>query len=377
MSGPRLLLAGCGHAHLFVLEALARGRLPGVRATLVSPAESYFYSGMIPGVLAGRYAPEQARLRPPRLARAAGAEWVRGSVARVDAHAWEVTLADGRALGYDLLSLDVGSALAADDLPGVAEHALPVKPMQEALRIASAAEAAVERLARRQARIVVAGGGPAGVEVALCLGAGLARRSGGRFVLTLLEAGDALLAGYPEAFRERAAGVLRGRGVEVRTGTAVERVEAGEVRTGEGAAVPFDVLVWATGPRAPSLFRDSNLPTDGRGYLRVGPTLQAVGNDDVFAAGDCAALEGAPWVAKAGVYAVREGEALPGILESVLAGRDPEPYRPQRDWLSLMNTGDGRALLAWRGLVEHGRAAWLLKDSIDRRFMRRFRRLER
>ncbi|HEV2149736.1 MAG TPA: hypothetical protein VGR37_20215, partial [Longimicrobiaceae bacterium] len=76
----RLVLAGCGHTHLFVLEALAAGRLPGVRATLVSPSEEYYYSGMTPGVLAGMYAPEAALLLPARLARAAGAEWVRGAV---------------------------------------------------------------------------------------------------------------------------------------------------------------------------------------------------------------------------------------------------------------------------------------------------------
>ena len=51
--------------------------------------------------------------------------------------------------------------------------------------------------------------------------------------------------------------------------------------------------------------------------------------------------------------------------------------RPQRDWLSLVNTGDGRALLARRGVSLQGRPVWWLKDRIDRRFVRRFQRLER
>lgn len=378
-AAPRLLLAGCGHAHLHVLEALAAGRLRGARPVLVSDAEEYYYSGMIPGVLAGTYAPEAARFLPARLARAAGAEWVRGAVARVDAAGRTVELEDGRTLPWDLLSLDVGSRLAADRLPGVADHALPVKPMRDALRIRAAAAEAVERAEPgRPARLVVVGGGSAGVEVALCLDAWLARRHGReRHRTTVLEAGGAALAEYPAGFRARAGALLRARGIAVRTGARVESAGEGEVRLEGGGALPHDLLVWATGPRAPSLFRRSALPVDERGYLRVRPTLQAPGLDGVFGAGDCVALEGHPRLPKAGVYAVREGEALARNLALLLAGRPLRPYRPQADWLSLMNTGSGRALLAYRGVAAHGAAAWRLKDWIDRRFVRRFRRLER
>jgi pyridine nucleotide-disulfide oxidoreductase family protein len=375
----RLLLAGCGHAHLFVLEALAAGRIRGVRATLVSPSEEYFYSGMIPGVLAGMYAPEAARFLPARLARAAGAEWVRGAVSRVDAAAGRVELEDGRTLPYDGLSLNVGSRLAADDLPGVAEHAHPVKPMGRALALRGAAVEVLERAsADRPARIVVVGGGTAGVEVALCLEAWLARRHGReRHHVTIVEGGGGVLEEHPEGFRARAGALLRERGIAVHTGARVASAEGGAVRLEGGGRLPCDLLVWATGPRAPGLFRDSGLPTDARGYLRVDATLAVPGVEGVFGGGDCVAIDGFPWVPRAGVYAVREGEALARNLERIHSGRPPRPYRPQRDWLSLMNTGSGAALLAYRGASAHGAAAWRFKDWIDRRFMRRFRRLER
>jgi selenide,water dikinase len=64
-------------------------------------------------------------------------------------------------------------------------------------------------------------------------------------------------------------------------------------------------------------------------------------------------------------------------LARALKGEPLEEYEPQRDWLSLMNTGDGRALLHYRGLTHHGRTAWWLKDRIDRRFVARFQRLGR
>jgi NADH dehydrogenase FAD-containing subunit len=68
----------------------------------------------------------------------------------------------------------------------------------------------------------------------------------------------------------------------------------------EVAPLPYDLLLWATGPGAPPIFRTSGLATDEQGFLRVKPTLQAVTKDNVFAAGDCCAIDGCEWVPKAG-----------------------------------------------------------------------------
>jgi selenide, water dikinase len=106
--------------------------------------------------------------------------------------------------------------------------------------------------------------------------------------------------------------------------------------------------------------------------VRVGPTLQVVGHDDLFAVGDCAALEWAPWVRKAGVYAVRQGPLLDANLRARLAGRRLRRYAPQRDFLTLVNLGGRRALGAKWGVAAAGRGMWWLKDRIDRRFVRRF-----
>jgi pyridine nucleotide-disulfide oxidoreductase family protein len=379
VSGPEahLLLAGCGHAHLFVLEALASGRLPGVRVTLVSPDEEYFYSGMTPGIVAGRYRPEQARFRPAQLATGAGAAWVRGRVARVDPARRLAVLDDGAELPYEVLSLDVGAGLAGGDLPGVAEHALPVKPMRRALRLVPLAEQAVQRAAGRGAGVVVVGGGAAGVEMSLCLHAHLAKRFGpGAVHLTILEASEGLLDEYPPGFRQRARRLLDRRGIRVRTGVLVASVEENRLRTECGSHPEFDLLLWATGPHPPDLPTRSGLATDERGYLQVRATLQSPGHPEIFGAGDCAVLQGHPWVPRAGVYAVRQGPVLARNLRRFLAGEDLEEYHPQREWLSLMNTGDGRALGNWRGRAVHGRWVWWLKDTIDRRFMRRFQQLE-
>ena len=376
-AAPRLVLAGCGHAHLFVLEALANGAFPPVRATLISPAEEYFYSGMESGITAGQYRPEQARFRPHLLAHAAGAEWRCAAVVRVDADRRKVVLSDGAEIAYDLLSLNVGAQLQGDDLPGVSRYACRVKPVRDALGLGGTATAAVQEAEEAAARIVIVGGGAAGVETAFCIGARLGREfEPERYRIVVVHGGDAVLAEHPEPVRERAGDLLRERGVQAHLGVRAREVDEGRVVLDAGTEIPYDVLVWATGPRAPAFLRESGLPVNDQGYLRVTPALEADHLPGIFAAGDCACLLGFPDTPKAGVYAVRQGPVLARNLARRLRGESPEPYRPQDHWLSLLNTGDGRALMSYRGFAARSRPLWWLKNSIDTRFMRRFQRLE-
>ena len=111
---------------------------------------------------------------------------------------------------------------------------------------------------------------------------------------------------------------------------------------------------------------------DERGFVRVRDTLQVEGHDALFAVGDCASLASAPWVPKAGVYAVRQGPVLTENLRLALSREPLRRYRPQRDFLALLNVGERRALGAKWGAAFGGARAWRLKDAIDRRFMRRF-----
>ena len=93
--------------------------------------------------------------------------------------------------------------------------------------------------------------------------------------------------------------------------------------------------------------------------------------------GDCAAWTAGPGLAKAGVYAVRQGPVLAHNLMARIRGERLRAYRPQRDFLSLLNLGDGARDRHQVGrLGRRGRPVFSLKDWIDRRFVRRFQVLD-
>jgi selenide,water dikinase len=119
----------------------------------------------------------------------------------------------------------------------------------------------------------------------------------------------------------------------------------------------------------------SALPKDAGGFVRVRDTLEVEGHGGLFAAGDCASLASAPWVPKAGVYAVRQGPLLEANLRRALSGEPLRAHRPQRDFLMLLNLGERRALGGKWGFAAAGPRTWRLKDAIDRRFVRRFQLL--
>jgi len=137
--------------------------------------------------------------------------------------------------------------------------------------------------------------------------------------------------------------------------------------------VGCDVLVWVAGSTSLPFFDGTGLERDDRGFVKVRPTLQAMGHDEIFATGDCATLVTDPRLPKAGVYAVRQGPPLAYNLRAAATGMPLRPYRPQPLALALISTGTRHAVAVWGPIAFEGDWVWRWKDRIDRRFMRRYR----
>jgi pyridine nucleotide-disulfide oxidoreductase family protein len=358
----KVLLLGAGHAQLSVLASLAQQRMTSGEILLVTPHTRQFYSGMVPGLIAGRFAEDDCAIDIVPLAKAAGVHLRLGTAAALDAAARKVTLADGEEIGYDVLSINTGPVQDRERIPGAREFALFVRPIEGFIALWKHTRALAEE---RPLSVVVIGNGAAGVELALAVRAAL----GARAELAIVCDG-ALLAAYTERVQRKAAAALKRARVQVLPGrcTAIERKH---VIVGNSMRVVCDVPIVATGSDAPAWLAGSGLATDEQGFIRVGATLQSTSHPNVLAAGDLIVRADAPHP-RSGVYAVRAGPVLATNLRAFVAGGVLTPYVPQPRSLNLLATGDGRAIASWGAWSAQG---WLMgwwKDRIDRAFVARY-----
>ena len=365
----RLVLVGAGHAHLHVLREWAGHPMPGVAITLVSPAPTELYSGMVPGYLQGQYALDELEIDVAMLARCAGARHVVDHALRISAGERIVSTAT-ESIEFDLCSVDVGSGVGGGTVPGVHEHALVLRPMSHAIALRARIDTLVARAGTAPAACVV-GGGAGGLEVAFALERAFhASRTDG--TVMLVDGSRELLAGETTTLRTRVSRLVRTRGIGLALGSAVRAVRADGVLLANGASIDADLVVWVTGTAPQPLLLATDLPRDSQGYLMVDDTLRTTSGAPGWAAGDCATLQSWPDAPRSGATAVRQGPILLRNLRAALGAGSSRRYRPRRRTLALLNTADDRALARYGAWHRHGRILWWLKQRIDRRWIRRF-----
>jgi NADH dehydrogenase len=312
------VIVGGGAGGLVLATKLGRrlARRGKARVTLVDCALIHVWKPLLHEVAAGTLRVDTDGLDYFAHARAHGFAFELGRMSGLDRTRHEIVLepvtdasgvemVPGRRLGYDTLVIAVGSVLNDFDVPGVREHCLYLDSPSEAERIhqqvfgrflrghAEAASGAGGRL-----RFAIVGAGATGVEFAAELrhaarqlvGYGLRGFDPDRDIeVRLIEAAPNVLPALPERLQEATESALRALGVEIHTGEQVERVTAEGVLTRSGAFLPADLTVWTAGVKGPPWLVDLGLEVNRLGQLKVDQTLKVLGEDEIFALGDCAA----------------------------------------------------------------------------------------
>ena len=370
---PRVVIVGAGFGGLWAARGLSR---KPVAVTLMDRNNYHTFFPLLYQVAAAELVPTDIAHPVRSIFRSARNVTVRmAEMTGLDLDARRVETSHGPQ-EYDYLVLALGSEPSFFGIEGAAEHAFPLRWMDDAVplrhhvltRFEAAATADPERRARLLTFVVV-GGGPTGVEYAgalseLIFGPLLrdfpdVRREEVR--IELVEASGSLLGGMPPKLARYATERLGRRRVHVRVGAAVEAVGATCVRLAGGERIPTETVVWTAGVRGDPRVAEWGLPVGRGGRVPVTEALHLEGRPEVYVIGDLAYREdeeGRPLPQVAQV-AIQQGRSVARNLLRTVSGREPEPFR-YKDPGMLAVIGRNAAVAHVFGFAFRGLVAWLL-----------------
>lgn len=374
-----VVIAGGGFGGLHAARRLER-RLPrhSARITLVTDQNFLLYTPLLPGAASGSLEPRHVVV-PLR----EELEWTEIRIARITAadpaaNTIDLVTLDGREqrLDYDQLILSLGSVSRVLPIPGLAAHGVGFKTLPEAIALRNRAMLHLETAEglddpeerRAYLTFVFVGAGYAGLEGIAELQDYVAdvldryprcRLDGTRWIL--VEATDRVMPEIPESLANFAMRELRGRGIEIHTGTRLDEVSERWARLSTGEQIPTRTVCWTAGVKPPPVVRELGLPLTETGRIDADATLRVPGRDNVWAIGDAAAVpdparKGSPCPPTA-QHATRQGRVAADNVAAALSGGTAHKFR-YRTLGVFVDMGQHKAVATMLGVRLRGFPAW-------------------
>jgi NADH:ubiquinone reductase (H+-translocating) len=269
-----------------------------------------------------------------------GSTFRKGEVTHIDPGERRVQLADGDELPYDYLILATGVSAAFFGVPGAGEYSYSLYTRHDAIALRNHLMNALEKLSvpghDGQLGVTIVGGGATGVELAgtlaelrnIALPASFPEIDRKQICITLIELGPALLAPFSSHLRDYAHRELTKRGVDVKLGTKIERVERDRVLLSDGSELASDLTVWAAGIAGPEWVGKLGLPTGRGGRVLTGPDLRVSEQDRIFVAGDIGMIDGQPEpLPQLAQPAIQQGRHVADQIKRIEAGLPTRSFR--------------------------------------------------
>jgi NADH dehydrogenase len=233
--------------------------------------------------------------------------FVQGEAVELDLVSGDIHLSRGEELTCDYLVLAPGSETYYFGIPGLEKNSLTLKSFADAKKVQGAL---AELLSTDPAAsIIIGGGGPTGIEVA-----GEIKYNYPRARVTIVEAMPTLLTGFDPRFIAQAEKRLRKLGVEVMTGEPIASVTKAKIVTKNKRELPFELLIWSGGVKAPAFLAALPLKIEPRGRMEVASGMLCLPQAPdlklgprVYALGDSVC-----------VYHPRTGKPMPGVAPAAI-----------------------------------------------------------
>lgn len=371
-----LVLIGGGHSHLSVLKYFAMHPVLGLRLTLITRDLHTPYSGMLPGYIAGHYTYDEAHIDLRPLAQFAQARIYHAQVEDIDLDNNLIHCQDRPPIAYDFASINIGSKPGTLHVPGADKYTLPVKPIDQFL---TQWNVLIDKVinTKKDFHLAIVGGGAGGVEMALAtqyrLQQLLAQKKQTKHFLhiDLYCDSEQILPTHNKRVRKRFTDVFKQRNIRVHSNHRIAEIQQAQLINNLGKAFQADAVLWVTNASAPAWLAETGLAVDAKGFIAVNDCLQSTSHENIFAAGDIAAVLKHPRE-KSGVFAVRQGPPLARNLARAVQSKTLKKFIPQKNFLGLISTGDKYAIASRGNWSLEGAWLWKVKNWIDRRFMENF-----
>jgi len=381
VSAKRIVILGGGFAGIAVAQRLERRLEPGeAEIVLISRENFSLFTPMLPEVASG--ALDVRQVATPVRSQLKRTRFILAEFTALDVDTREVSFThvlsgDQDRLTYDELVLGLGSSISTFGLPGVAEHAFPLKTLEDAgtlrnrlMWLLERADATADEATRKRLlTVVVVGGGFTGVEAAGELSDLL--HSVARFYpnvaagganIVLVEGGATLLPGLPAKMGVYATRILRRHGVDIRVGVPVTSASDNALELADGTNIPTATIVWSAGVKPSPAIAAAAIPHGKGGAVITAGDMSVLGFDGLWALGDAAAIPNAAggFYPPTAQHAIREGPVLADNIVARLRGQATRPFRFSS--LGMMASVGGRRAVAQLpgDYVLTGFPAWFL-----------------
>jgi demethylphylloquinone reductase len=323
MTQTRICILGGGFGGLYTalrLSQLSWNKLEKPEITLVDQRDRFVFLPLLYELVTKEL--ETWEIAPPYIELLAntGIQFRQAAVDHIDVEAKQVHLQGQPQLNYDYLVLAMGGETPMDRVPGVAEHAIAFRTVQDAYRLEEKLRLA-EASNADKIRVAIVGGGYSGVELACKI----AERLGDRGRVRLVEATDEILRTSPEFNRETASKALNKQKVWIDLETKVESVTAEAIALeykGQLDIIPVDIVLWTVGTQVSEVVQNLPLKHNDRKQLVINTFLQTIDHPEIFALGDLAECLDA------------DGQRVPATAQAAFQQAD---YAGWNIWASILD----------------------------------------